>query len=593
MRRKSIASIIICLLVMCSFIGNHAKADEKVITISAANSAQTTDVVLVIDNSGSMKQTDPVKKDTNESVGTLATKMFINSTPLNGSKIGIVSFSAQLSDKKFWSEDLFNVDDMDSRNKLIGYVDAIKSDGRSGGTNIPVGVAQAENMLSQSNAPNKAIILITDGENDPQRDSTDPWANDPILKDLKDKNDVPIYAVGLNAGVPENKKGEFRDYLDKIAQSTDNERVFTIDSIDSITQVIQEIDAMVYKADKIVEFPVGQISIEMPENIKTCAMSFVSISNKNIDLQNVLNTKGEDVTGNKDAVYKSSAGSIANLTLNNPDKGLWKVTVKGDEGDRVRVEWKTTPITPPVPDIIIDISDPKKEKNIEPQAGENTVKLKMPENVKSCALSFSVEGSNNMTIGQVSNAKQQDVTDNKDIVNCKNSGTSADLTLTNPESGLWSVRINSDRGDKVKVEWDVTYTAAMPWLPIIIGAVLLIAAIVAFILFHDKKLPQLPGYMKVLLRQPDGSSTLIQDWLELGGLKNTVKKPVTLGKISGMADLNKVRIGQGDYNYEVTLNGQLPPYVTGLQGGLNTDDSCTLMYEDGKQVEFTYKSFLC
>ncbi|WP_040195810.1 vWA domain-containing protein [Candidatus Soleaferrea massiliensis] len=478
-------------------------ADSNIITISADRQAQVIDTVIVMDNSGSMTTTDPVDPDTGESIGTQATKMFISSSPLNGSKMGIVSFSAILSDDTFRTSGLLGTDDTSVRKELSGIIDRIKEGGRSGGTNIPVGIAAAAEMLEQSQADSKAIILITDGENDPARDTEDPWKNDEILKSLN--VDFPIYVIGLSQGVESGSVESFQSYLQKIAGST--ERVFMLDDVSDIAKTIQEIDAMIYKTGDIIEVPVGEVSLDIPDAVGSCNISFVSVDGREISVQSVKNPSGDDKTEDQNTVSEiKNNGSTSTVNLQKPEKGVWNITVSGEEGDRVRVEWK---------------------------------------------ISTGTQGGASGSQGGASEGA---------------SGASGSAEDSNHGGGF-------------------------PWIWIVAAAVILLGggAAVYFLMVRKPAAP-LPGYMQVKLFQPDGTILTLQDWVELASFK----KRVTLGTLSGFSELGGVLVCQGDdYSYEITFQGSAPAGVSGLEAGLNTDDTMTLLFEDTRKLEFTYKSFLC
>ena len=504
-RGRIVTSLLLATAMVFSF-ALQAFADETnsdVITISSEQQAQVMDTVIVMDNSGSMQTTDPVDASTGESIGTEATKMLISSAPLNGSKMGIVSFSAVLSDDEFRTSGLLATDNEETRDELLNIVDRIKENGRSGGTNIPVGLSAAAQMLEASGTDNKAIILITDGENDPPRDTEDPWNNDDILSGLQ--IDYPIYVIGLSQGVESSSVDSFQNYLELIAGST--ERVFMLDDVNDIARTIQEIDAMIYDTGDIIEVPIGTVSLDIPENVSACSVSFVSVENQDITIGSVEDPNGENRANDETVVTDiSNTGSISTMTLQNPQQGVWNISVEGEEGDRVRVEWK---------------------------------------------ISIGTGSSTGVTSGSSSTT----------------SNTSGS-TMNNHEEG------------------------SFPWLLIIVIVALVLiggTALIYFLMIRKPPAP-LPGYMRVKLIQQDGSELVLQDWVELGSFK----RRVSLGTLSGFKVLDGVLIDQGDdYNYEITFKGSAPAGVSGLEPGLNTDDTMVLLFEDTQRLEFTYKSFLC
>ncbi|MGZ9586198.1 MucBP domain-containing protein, partial [Paenibacillus marinisediminis] len=115
---------------------------------------QSSDVVLVIDKSGSMKDEKKEKRMTDAKN---AAKKFVDELLKEGSltRIAVVSFSDTAS-----IESNFKGTSNTDKQSLKKAIDGISADG---GTNIQSGLRQANSLLSSSSAKNKVIVLLSDG----------------------------------------------------------------------------------------------------------------------------------------------------------------------------------------------------------------------------------------------------------------------------------------------------------------------------------------------------------------------------------------------------------------------------------------------
>lgn len=123
-----------------------AEEEEKRIEKEALNpSDKDREIVLVLDASGSMSGT-PMNETKS------ASHKFVDTVLKSDANIGMVyyNYSAQVGSAM-----------TDSKDYLDNAIDGLYA---SGGTNIEAGLKMAENMLEDSNAKNKIIVLMSDGE---------------------------------------------------------------------------------------------------------------------------------------------------------------------------------------------------------------------------------------------------------------------------------------------------------------------------------------------------------------------------------------------------------------------------------------------
>ena len=106
----------------------------------------TTDIVLVIDRSGSMKDDNKMKNAKD------AANDFVNKIlAYDDVRVGVVSFAGDVKVNKGLT---------DNKKELT---DAIGGLSASGGTFVQAGIREAQNLLINSKANNKIIILLSDG----------------------------------------------------------------------------------------------------------------------------------------------------------------------------------------------------------------------------------------------------------------------------------------------------------------------------------------------------------------------------------------------------------------------------------------------
>ena len=125
--------------------------------------SQGADIVLVLDTSGSM----------GNSIGSMkaAAKTFVDTVLTEGcaNRVAIVSFASTANQKQGLTEYSVGIEEGDwlEPDKTVtnpGLKDTIESLWASGGTNTQAGIYQAEQILADSTASNKMIVLLSDGE---------------------------------------------------------------------------------------------------------------------------------------------------------------------------------------------------------------------------------------------------------------------------------------------------------------------------------------------------------------------------------------------------------------------------------------------
>ena len=141
------------------------------VTLSVTGNEFTTssslDVVLVLDRSSSMHKNGSSKlSDAKSAAIELVNNLFANNTEdRTVVQMGVVTFGKTVIDK--WSNSTLS----SNKNDITNKINAITSDDsdipgntNGQGTNIQSGLAKANELLKNSTAKNKVVILLTDGE---------------------------------------------------------------------------------------------------------------------------------------------------------------------------------------------------------------------------------------------------------------------------------------------------------------------------------------------------------------------------------------------------------------------------------------------
>ena len=184
------------------------------ITMTAQATGTTTtkavpmDIVLVLDQSGSMKDSfgngtrqSAMKEAVNSFIGEVAAKY---STEADH-RMAIVTFGTKADPLVGWT-----AVDSDGATELTGKISSLPED-PSGATNVGAGMQMAKDLMNDAYTGNntdrqKTVIVFTDGVPTTKRDFNTEVANNAIsaAKDMKD-DDVTIYTVGIFNGANPNQ----------------------------------------------------------------------------------------------------------------------------------------------------------------------------------------------------------------------------------------------------------------------------------------------------------------------------------------------------------------------------------------------------
>lgn len=152
---------------------NKPEFEESEVKVSGTLERFSTDIVFVIDNSGSMANNDP------SCLRKLLTKEFITNLS-EGDKASIIRFNSSYTL-------LCNL--TDNKDELLSAADKITSG--YGNTNGSNAINRALTVLNYSEATNKAIIFLTDG-----KDTSQSYSYADLMNKAAD-NEIRIYTIAL------------------------------------------------------------------------------------------------------------------------------------------------------------------------------------------------------------------------------------------------------------------------------------------------------------------------------------------------------------------------------------------------------------
>ncbi len=317
MNTKRFILVFICILLLnfCYVFANNSNNNSI-------------DAILVIDTSNSMNGSDPKK------IAVDGIKLFIDMMEYSGSRVGVIGFNDSITFKTGLKE----INSFSDKQDLINEVGNIKYIGY---TDIGLALKEAEKMLfSKGNKGNKPmIILFTDGyieTRNPRTVAQSTQEVDEVL--LGAKNNYPIYTIGLNSSGRVDK-----NLIDKISAETNALSYMTNNSKD-----LPEIFNMIF-ADYIKSniFDIGNftmdgqnyntIDINIPNNSVSEANIIMLSNNPVTDIKLIDPNGNEQPMNGNNKVYLSTQGSYTMLKIIEPQKGDWKLLIKGITGDQVKI----------------------------------------------------------------------------------------------------------------------------------------------------------------------------------------------------------------------------------------------------------------
>ena len=311
MKKKRILALLLAFLFtvvgLSSGAGVRAEGDNDI-------QYAPRDVVFVIDNSGSMKQTDP------DEICKTTIKAGIDYMDY-GDQVGVVAYSLD-------AENTFNlreIRDENDKTEVKKFAEnSLTRDGKY--TDISSGIAAAAQMLEERGLENhgKSIILVSDGENDVDGSGR---TNEEIQKKLDEAlaKGYEVNIIGMNA----QKNEVFKTYLEDIAKRSGGEARFP----ENVEKAKEDI-AYFISNTRGEEYPVNSdILINIP------SMTFQATIW--VQYQDELEIVFKDPTGavmneGSDYTLSQSNGNFIIKVLQ-PDEGTWTLFLKAPKEGTARL----------------------------------------------------------------------------------------------------------------------------------------------------------------------------------------------------------------------------------------------------------------
>lgn len=285
------------------------------------------DAVLVLDASGSMKESDP------KGISYEAVNMFIDMCSVKGDSIGLIAYTDKII-KEIQLKEINSHNDKESIKSILNNIPKKSS------TDIGLALKAGINMLDKGHNPSKKpmIVLLSDGKTDLGKNSRTKKESDmdknEAINIAKDKG-YPIYTIGLNADGSVDEKE-----LNEISSSTGG-KTFITDTADNLPQILSEIFAdslklkIVSPGDITANGEYQDVSINIPDsNVMEANISLLSQNKIQVKL---LDNNGKERAIPSDNIYYSVSNSYSMIKIINPEKGDWTLKVKGISGDKIKI----------------------------------------------------------------------------------------------------------------------------------------------------------------------------------------------------------------------------------------------------------------
>lgn len=276
------------------------------------------DLIMVLDQSGSMQTNDPngMMKE--------AANMLTAMMPAKTSRVGVISFNREQTEVVGLRE-LSEAEDV---GEIADEVDGIEYEG---GTDIGNAIADAVGMFNESDDRVHAILVLSDGRNDFGIDKNAEQASDERLYDAlvtAQNQNCQIYCLGFGEemsntdDIPYQKLAGIATDADKISTETDpaNIHEFFIRMLADLTGGIPN---PVTNGEILVEPNVKEANIYLssPEDFSAVSIELKNPDGNTIELENSDSLR----------FYRSNYSAV--IKLFNPDPGTYNVKVSSENVD--------------------------------------------------------------------------------------------------------------------------------------------------------------------------------------------------------------------------------------------------------------------
>jgi len=325
-RMLKVITSIVCIAMIAALL-------MPLTSFAADNANSGTDIILVVDDTGSMKFSDPQK------LSAEAIRKFVDCLPSNGNiRLGIATYAIEIMPTPI---SLGNVDDAVAN--FASNRDAIKKFANNNitqagkGTDAAKGIKWAvDELMKDGSGRKKAIILIGDGDNsfevdykEVRKSSESDAMRDAAIQNAKDKG-IVVYTIAINNNA---KSDTFKKYFEHIANFT-NGKPYEVKSIEQIDPTMKEIFTLI-TGQKIVELDDVPLSPGVPAtqsfDVPADVFEMILKIDHNQPLADVtLKTEGTEYTKDNLGENYQQETAYTTIRIRNPKEGSWTVTYTSD-----------------------------------------------------------------------------------------------------------------------------------------------------------------------------------------------------------------------------------------------------------------------
>ncbi|MDR3599881.1 MAG: VWA domain-containing protein [Desulfosporosinus sp.] len=315
MKQRLVALLAIMILIL---LGLSVSTQAS----TTSNAVQHFDIVFVIDDSGSMKQTDPNR------LRVEALKRFVDILPKEGDQVGVVTYSTEVLE----TMSLRDIRSESDKNDIKKFAET-KITQNGGWTDTAVGLKQAAAYLDEFKKVDhkQLIILVTDGANDFGDTGRTKAQSDADLEKVIAKK-YPIYTIGLN---PEDQK--YENYISDIAKRTDAKAYFP-KSADDLQAIFYEIQGLMYGTELTLNnvnlnpSDYKDVEIDIPKGVFEANIQIIHTAPLESKL---IAPNGDEIDHNMAGFIFTTESSYTNIKLSEPEAGKWKLRLKGSKEETV------------------------------------------------------------------------------------------------------------------------------------------------------------------------------------------------------------------------------------------------------------------
>ena len=349
---KWLAAVALCWMLLGNF---SVRAEESA----------TVDFVLVMDCTGSLADSDPLKW------GIEAAKLFVRTLPTENVRVSIIGFGAKWDEKNTYTMSNGSIQyelvteafplsraGGENQNDICEALDQI---GKEYGmyTQIGYALSAAVNVLEEGKASRNSacIILVSDGRITGQSDQIGQGESYEKYESIESAvttaytNDWPIYCLELNYdklnGKEDGAGKQAREQLNHISESTGGERI-EVTGTDTVQDNFTEIIKRYFEAES------EKYEIELQDKKGTqrfrvaemTAETNIIITGKELNRINQIAITDPD--GNTKEYNQNSYTESRRITFDpphhiigkliSPKPGWWEVTAYGDDGVKVEIQ---------------------------------------------------------------------------------------------------------------------------------------------------------------------------------------------------------------------------------------------------------------